>query len=49
MVEDDLNPLMVTVHEVAVDHKSQVAKLGDIEDFRKKEVIPQLAWLTLQQ
>lgn len=30
--EDDLTPLMVTVVEVAVDHKSQESKFGDIED-----------------
>lgn len=31
-VEDDLTPLMLTVWEVVVDHKSQEAKLWDIED-----------------
>lgn len=31
-MEDDLNPLMITVSEVTVDQKFQEAKLGDIED-----------------
>lgn len=31
-VENDLNPLMMQVRDVAADHKSQEAKLGDIED-----------------
>lgn len=35
-VEDELNSLLVHVRDVAVDHKSHKAKLGDIEDWLRR-------------
>lgn len=35
-VKDDLNPLMVQMRDVTADHKSQEAKLGDIEEWLRR-------------